>query len=153
GGERGVRAMSDMGMRMARASDFEEGAIPADVFTQSDGVMFDQLGVACMASTSTRGASVSEVLADMDMVEHVEDEMIRYAIGGWEVPEGTIEYLRGYRDGVNRLVDALLSQMGGRSESSDGPALAPGTPPSEAEFTWGLKMTGVADSAWTGKGV
>jgi len=64
------------------------------------------------------------------MAEHVEDEMIRYATA-WDVPAGTIEYLRGYRDGVNRLIDNLLSQMGAPTESKDTSGIAPGTPPSD----------------------
>lgn len=153
GGERGVRAMAAMGMRMARASDFAEGAIPAQAWAQNDGVMFDELGVACVAAATTRGVVVSEMLAKMSDVEHVEDEMIRY-VTAWEVPAGTIEYLRGYRDGVNQLIDRLLAEMGSKkSAEAEVPSLAPGTPPSEAEATWGLRVSNVINSPYTGRGV
>jgi len=67
-----------MGMRMARASDFEEGAIPAQAWAQNDGVMFDELGVACVSSATTRGGAMTEMLAKMADVEHVEDEIFRF---------------------------------------------------------------------------
>lgn len=142
----GVRALSGAKVQLARSSDFS-GAVPASAFSQGDGVLFEEIGVAVLAPTSSRGVSVAEVLETTPGVT-LEDERIRYVSGGfWDSPEAGAEYLRGYRDGVNRLIDALLEQAGVRQVE----AAVAGV--NEKTITWGLAATLAARSPFTGRGV
>jgi subtilisin family serine protease len=61
-----------------------------------------------------------------------------------------IEFLRGYREAVNHLVDKLLS-AGGVNEGAVGEAVIAAL--NEAEFTWGLQLTKAASSNFSGKNI
>jgi subtilisin len=61
-----------------------------------------------------------------------------------------VEYLRGYRDAVNHLVDKVLAGAGlpgGMTEEALAAAF------DESELTWGLQATKAAASQFSGKGV
>ncbi|MFO0592360.1 MAG: S8 family serine peptidase [Polyangiaceae bacterium] len=144
--ESGVRALSGAKVQLARSSDFAGGAVPASALSQGDGVLFDQIGVAVLPAITTRGVSVAEVLASTAGAE-IEDEWIRYASGFWDSQEVGTEYLRGYRDGVNRLIDALLEQSGPKQVEASIAGV------NEKTITWGLAATLAARSPFTGRGV
>jgi subtilisin family serine protease len=79
----------------------------------------------------------------------IEPERVNYAI---DLPGTTLqaEYLVGYRDAINHLVDRV---MGGNGAST---VVAPQAGPSfadTADLTWGLQATRVAESRFSGKGV
>src|SRR3712207_9135332 len=57
------------------------------------------------------------------------------------------DYLRGYRDGVVQLVDRLL--VGEANGSAEAAVLRP----EEADATWGLTVTGVTRSRFSGAGI
>jgi hypothetical protein len=59
------------------------------------------------------------------------------------------DYVAGYRDGVDRFADALI----GRSTVPSSRAVSRVAELSEAEITWGLQVTGVAGSSFSGKGI
>jgi subtilisin family serine protease len=61
--------------------------------------------------------------------------------GSWST-----DYLRGYRDGVNAVLDRLIADGGGR---------AGGTLPqvAQTELTWGLQAVRATGTRWTGAGV
>lgn len=61
-----------------------------------------------------------------------------------------IEFLRGYRDAVNHLVDKLLV-AGGVAEGIAGEALVAAF--NESELTWGLQITKAATSNFSGKNI
>jgi subtilisin family serine protease len=62
----------------------------------------------------------------------------------------SVEYLRGYRDGVSQLVDKVLSAGGGEPGEALAEALAVFD---ESLSTWGLQITRVVNSKLTGKGI
>lgn len=62
----------------------------------------------------------------------------------------SLEFLRGYRDAVNHLVDKLLGSAG---VVEDIAPEAVGAAISESEFTWGLQVTKAALSRFSGKNI
>lgn len=58
------------------------------------------------------------------------------------------EYLRGYQAAINALVESLTSAPPDGAEAASAASVF-----DEAQYTWGLQITGVRDSAYTGKGV
>lgn len=61
----------------------------------------------------------------------------------------SVEYLRGYRDSVNMLVDQLTKTR----DSATDQELEAEAIWNEAQVTWGLQATRVANSQFTGRGV
>ncbi|HVK56811.1 MAG TPA: S8 family serine peptidase [Burkholderiales bacterium] len=61
-----------------------------------------------------------------------------------------LEYFQGYRDAVNRLVDKIMASAGMPSELEGEIAVAA---LDESEVTWGLQLTKVAVSRFSGKGI
>lgn len=59
---------------------------------------------------------------------------------------GYLDYLRGYRDAVNNLVDNLINDSSGQ-----GAAIAAAI--DESTNTWGLQLTNVIGSGFSGKGI
>ena len=87
GTDSGVRALSGAKVQLARSSDYADSAVPESAFSQGDGVLFEEIGVAVLSATTSRGASVAEVLSTTAGVK-IEDEWIRYVSGGfWDTPE------------------------------------------------------------------
>jgi subtilisin family serine protease len=86
---------------------------------------------------------------DQSPVLAVEPERVVYAIpNGGQSQSRPIDtaYVRGYRDAVVNLSDALLQGKETQSQAAAAP-IAQGT------HTWGLQATRVVNSAFTGKGV
>ncbi len=61
-----------------------------------------------------------------------------------------VEYLQGYRDAVNRIVDKVLVSVGMPSETEQAAITAKWD---ESEVTWGLQVTKAAMSRFSGKGI
>jgi subtilisin family serine protease len=113
------------------------------VFDHFDGIYFESLNVAVI------NLNKQDELAFMSKnmqkaVLATEPERYVYKIGH-------NDYLKGYRDGVNALMENL-SQYEGPSINSDLNELRRNFTDSE-EATWGIKATRALDSKYTGKGV
>jgi subtilisin family serine protease len=61
-----------------------------------------------------------------------------------------VDFLRGYREGVNHLIDKLLL-AGGVTEGLSGEAVIAAI--NEAELTWGLQITRAATSRFSGRNI
>jgi subtilisin family serine protease len=169
----------DAGVRVASSTEFDDGAVHADTLADSEAVYFNQLGVAVVNAAPDQVHAMTLSAEEDDGILAVEPERIVYALSDEPirlpylppdpvaprppeppgprledilVPAGSGEdlqgYLRGYRDAVNHLVDAIL----GRGASSSAEAI-PVTLADESMITWGLQITNVALSHYTGKGV
>jgi subtilisin family serine protease len=81
----------------------------------------------------------------------VEPERVVYPFeGGGMIPTSiTADYLRGYRDGVDGLVERALGEAGTGARTTSAAAAAL----NEASLTWGLQATGVARTCRTGRGI
>ena len=160
----GVRTLTESaGVSVASAADFEGGAVDADTLAGGEALVFDELGVAVLDVPREQLRRVSAVAAEESGILAIEPERVVYALeGGWTspaalpaAPEGPaaglpLEYLLGYREAVNHLVERLLA--GGGVAAGVAAEAAPPLNDS-AELTWGLQVTRVAESQCSGRGV
>jgi subtilisin family serine protease len=136
-------------LQVAHSADFAER--PADMTTlqDSEALVFDELGVAVVdvdpAQVMALGAAAAD---DQTPILAVEPERVVYAIPNGASDAGGMDaaYVRGYRDAVANLSEALLGQ-GQVQARGQGATVAQGT------HTWGLRATNVVNSPYTGKGV
>ena len=126
------------------ARDFGTSCI---VFSQVESITtltFPELGIAVVNAPDPQQVSSLEVTVNdgsIPAVSSFEPEYYVYASN--TIPD----YLIGYRDGVNGIVEKLLTQ----NESGQSPASSAilATP----DFTWGLNATKVNTSRYSGKGI
>lgn len=166
----GVRALTDtVGVRVMSAADFEGSAVSSDALAESGAVVFNTLGVAVVSTPPDQFSALGAALTDDSPFLAIEEERIVYAIDengrslltapalpvtpvviseGAPVGGGLAEYLRGYQDAVNHLVEHLL----GESDTEEMEDIITAAP-IETELTWGLQATNVPASRYTGKGV
>ncbi len=148
----GIQALQDLTgiSRVAMSRDFAEGAVTPDQLEEADTVIFEQLGVAVVSLDPEQLQSLNVVgvrSTEGSPFLGIEPERIVYALTDDDISIPP-EYLRGYRDGVVRLVDHLLSpklSMSGTSQKAIAAA--------ETAATWGLQVTQVLDSQFSGMGV
>lgn len=163
-GRAATRALGDTaGLSVASAADFEDGAVEGDLLESSEAVVFDRLSVARVDAGPDQVRALGEAsLEERSPILAVEPERVVYALEdgvtgrrapavGPALPAPGIseDFLEGYRDAVNDLVDRVLSggvpagaPAGDREATFD-----------ESVFTWGLQATRVAASGFSGKGV
>ncbi|MBF1999259.1 MAG: S8 family serine peptidase [Synechococcales cyanobacterium M58_A2018_015] len=133
-----------------------------DLMNEADIVMFDTLGVAIL-NHPVNVQQLQEInVASSDSTSAIlaiEPEQYFYALADTEATRFeqkaavklssgiSLEYLRGYRDGVANLVDQAVLQDSDESEVN---VLAHYD---ESHITWGLQVTNVALSRYSGKGI
>jgi subtilisin family serine protease len=125
---------------VASSLDYADGAIDLAEARQADAVVFAQLGLAVVAAPDAAADLAQRAAADPRILA-VEPERILYAIDERPV---SLDYLRGFRDGVNSLYERVVAEVGLGAEESFSDT---------AEFTWGLAATGAATSSRTGAGI
>jgi subtilisin family serine protease len=146
----GVSALSDtLGLNVASSADFAAGAVDAQAIQDAGAMVFPTLGVAVVDVPPDQVQSFGVMANEDNGILAIEPERVNYAI---DLPGTTLqaEYLVGYRDAINHLVDRV---MGGNGAST---VVAPQAGPSfadTADLTWGLQATRVAESRFSGKGV
>ncbi len=153
----GIEILSDAAgvTGVARAADFEANALSGQQLENAETLVFDNLGVAVVTLDPDQLQSLNLEKADStSVIEEIEPERVVYAVSdvgvsrlGQPMSSSTtnvsVEYLRGYRDGVTKLVDQLLS-----TDQGDGTL-----PPVESETTWGVQATKVITSRFSGRGI
>lgn len=155
--EVGLELLSDSaGIRnVARATDFAESAVSPEQLESAENLVFDNLGVAVVSADPDQLQSLNTVKAESSSVVEIEPERVVYALSdvglgnlGQQITSSSanlsVEYLKGYRDAVNNLVDKLLSSEQGITTLDKA---------SEAKATWGLQATKVIDSRFSGRGI
>ncbi|MBD2598012.1 S8 family serine peptidase [Nostoc spongiaeforme FACHB-130] len=158
----GIRTLRDHtgNRRVARAADFETNAISAEQLEQTDTTVFDNLGVAVCTLDPEQLQSLHAASDETSPIAVIEKERVVYALNGQRVgiveqlaPSPTsnlgVEYLRGYRDAVDRLVDHLVPTNGVQQMLP-----SPGIQViDETMATWGLQITKVVNSKYSGRGI
>jgi subtilisin len=167
----GMKLLSNhAGVKVTSATDYEGSAIPGEALASAEAILFDKLGVALVNAPPDQTAMISSAMGQSESpILAVEEERIVYAISedlltgevqmpvapailplysGAAMPGHLADYLRGYQDAVNTLVEQILA---GRTAAAD-PAFAVGLM-AETELTWGLQATNVMMTRYTGKGV
>lgn len=155
----GISALKSVAdLRLAHSRDYRDKDT-ASALAEADGIVFDELQVAVVDTPLARlqllNSAGSGILA-------VEPERVVYALSDGRIgipsPVAAVpgnspgsawsaDYLRGYRDGVNAVLDRLIGDQGGGVPF--GSPLRAG----EAEITWGLEAVRAAGSRWTGDGI
>jgi subtilisin family serine protease len=158
----GVKALRDKaGIRAAHTADFDKGAVDAKTLATTEALVFDKLAVAVVDAPPEQIQTLQTTAAEGDVILAVEPERVVYAlesrIGLWSEEDdrtmtlpGTelpVQYLHGYRDAVNHLIDRLLVEGQAREDEV---AVAV---KNEAVSTWGLQVTKVTASQFSGQGI
>jgi subtilisin family serine protease len=115
-------------------------------FTEGDGIYFEGLNVAVMNDTKKEELAYVKKGLEHKEILITESERYVYAIDRHD-------YLRGYRDGVNSLLEDY-SKLEGELLQEDkvlGELRRKFT--DDAKVSWGIKATKVLDSQYTGKGI
>jgi subtilisin family serine protease len=163
----GIQALSQRaGIAMASSADYQTNLSAAVAEMGSDGgLFFETLGVAVVNTPPQAIHSLSLEMTDGDSVFAIEPERVVYAlddaisVGGvivppWPIPaeraSSMADYLRGYRDAVNHVVDKVLKPDHLPSSTEEAFAAAK---MNESEVTWGLQVTKVANSTFSGQGI
>lgn len=174
----GIRQVQSVsGVRgVARASDFEAGAMEMAEVGATDLRVFDKLGMAILAGDPSQISAVTAASADEGAIKMVVREQFVYALEGDDtitipplppppiqpgpapLPFGgtsgfSLEYLRGYRDAVNTLYAALSGTAQAAGLALGGPELGLEAFRDTTQATWGLQATKAAESRYTGAGV
>jgi subtilisin family serine protease len=145
------------GLTVASTADFEAGASVEDL-GGAGALIFPDLGIAVVEAPPDQMRSLGAADAESGILA-IEPERIIYAIenepaqpglSGLSVPSSAgfpFGYLKGYRDAVNHLYDALT----GGAPAEVGVEAVPSFV--EGELTWGLQATKVPASRFTGRGM
>ncbi len=167
--EEGVKALrKTTGQAIASAAEVLESD---GARVTSESMFFDELGVAVLESAPDQMQSIAaEAGTESSPILQIEPERYVYALATaprlvpvpLEEESGTpgqgpitavsaTDYLVGYKDAVDHLVDRVISRSGTTQEVLAG--LATPTNWNETQFTWGLQVTGVTQSKYSGKGI
>ena len=153
------------GIAMVRSADYSSNPSNAAAeMTSNGGVYFEELGVAVVDTPPQTMRSLSVDETDDNPILAIEAERIVYALddtisAGGVVPNppvsaipanSMLDYIRGYRDAVAHLTDKLLRT--GHGSGSVDEALSAAAM-NESEITWGLQVTNVPNSKFSGQGV
>lgn len=158
-GGAGVQQLEKSGFKVASSRDFRSApAVPND-FDGADVQYFERFGIAVVRRDGDRLMPMLQSAMPEKVVSGVRPERSYHALGGpgargfgvlgrpardaWTAPDRG--YLIGYRDGVNDLVERLLGEEAGRLR-----AVADFD---ETSATWGLQVTRVLESEFTGAGI
>ena len=158
-GRAGLRQLEGSGFRVASSKDFSEAAAVPNNFDGADVQYFERFGIAIVRRDGERLKPMIEKAMQEKVVSAVRPERSYRALGipaanqieatPVDSPAGTNldqDYLHGYRDGVNGLIDRLLG-----GEASEGARAAARF--DETRATWGLQATKVLATDLTGAGI
>jgi subtilisin family serine protease len=148
----GVKQLESGGFKVATSSDFKSSLAVPNNFGGADVQYFERLGIAVVRSQGEKVSALMEMARAGGTVHNARPEL-RYRplgtrISPTDIQTGSFDptYLRGYRDGVNDLIDRLLtsSQI---SEIRSQAGFQDGT------MTWGLQAIRVPSTTLSGKGI
>jgi subtilisin family serine protease len=154
----GIRHLRTSGFKIASTSDFRAAAAVPNDFDGADVQYFERFGIAILRRDPERAASTLQRAVEQKVISAMRAERTYRALGvrstampapvaaGAPLAAGGPDYLTGYRDGVNQLVDRLLS-------GGPGAAAARAQQFDETAVTWGLEATKVNLSALSGAGI
>lgn len=133
---------------IASSEDFKSEELCAEDIAGADALVLSKIGVMVVEGDPERMAAVADLPPDAGGIQAIEPEQICYAtqLDSESGFAATPDYVRGYRDGVNQLTDAILTTKAAGEELISVAWV-------ETQFTWGLQATRVPTSPWSGKGI
>lgn len=159
-GGAGVKQLGSAGMKIASASELVAGPTgPAADLGGADILYFERFGIAIVQQEPSRIRAALTAAADRRAVAGTRPERVFRALAAPAWSGGILsqqhlparfnrDYLIGYRDAVDQLVDQVIGGADGASE-----AVLAEPEPEEAEATWGLQATRVTESRLSGAGI
>lgn len=148
------------GLKAISTAKAPEGILTEADVAGRDAAVFDRLGVAVVSGTPDQIKILRREAESGVKILAVEPERFVYPAvviqpfeprhTGPEDPNHALSYLRGYRDAVNHLADRLThlitvpARMGREAVAKKW---------DEAQATWGLQITRVIESRFSGEGV
>lgn len=105
------------------------------------------IGVAVVDLDPNQLQSLNAAVAGPQPILAAEPEQIMYAIGSIVINGDTSNYLKGYKDGVNNLVDNFTNGGVASEEQITASNFSDGA------TTWGLQATKVVSSRYSGAGI
>ena len=137
------------------SADFDSAAVEMSQAEGAEVFVLDKLKVAVVRADPTQAGHLTAAASGDSAIMAVEPERIMYALA--LLPEQQtavstllpLQYLRGYKDAVNNLYEALTSPT--RADIGEAAVVAGFT--DSAQFTWGLQATKANQSRFTGRGV
>ncbi|MGL4491000.1 MAG: S8 family serine peptidase [Rhizobiaceae bacterium] len=135
-----ISAIKDAtGLSIASSRDFKDQAVGVEALESSDGVYFDEIGIAVITPKAedhfSKLAGSSALASGDDEYPIVEPERIVHALD-----ENFGDYLRGFRDAINTVTD----KYSGIADAYDDQAMLMDAPSILANgSTWGLQSTNV----------
>jgi subtilisin family serine protease len=149
----GVRSLSQgAGVSVLRSAELDDDATVADALESNQAVMLDELSVAVVDMPPDQLQMLTSSATEESGILAIEPERVVYAIAEDYSETATIpiDYFVGYRDAVNHVVDRMRGTNGLPADVDPGRFMAELV---ETELTWGLQVTRVAESRYTGNGV
>ncbi|MFD7260597.1 S8 family serine peptidase [Streptomyces sp. NPDC059874] len=137
--------------RAERARGAEPEAV-AEMLEQGGSIVFEELGVGVVRAAPDQLHALQATAQEESAIITMERERVLYATQLVAAPPGTAgttaDYLRGYQDGVEELVNHALQRFEAANLAE---VLAAAF--DESQATWGLQATRVVESTFTGQGV
>lgn len=119
--------------------------VDLDQLAGSDGVVWEQRGIAVVSMHEAAATSVGPTLAVSPSILSLEPEGIMHALADGQL---STEYLRGFRDAATLLADWARA----RSIEPTGEEVAVSFADND-KLTWGLQATRAGDSRVSGRGI
>ncbi|WP_454632811.1 S8 family peptidase [Bradyrhizobium cenepequi] len=155
----GIKQLEAGGFRVASSKDFRSAESVPNDFDGADVQYFERFGIAIVRRDGERLRPMVEKAMQQKVVSGVRPERTYRALGGVGASRAEVaqpsfagvaaldpDYLRGYRDGVNELVDRVLGSNGADSQRIAARV-------DETSATWGLEAIRVPGSSLTGAGI
>ena len=154
----GVRHLAAGGFRIASSADFSRAAAVPHDFAGADVQYFERFGIAIVRRDGERLRPTLQKAMEQNVVAAVRPERNYRALGMRALPTVPFaagvassvpdlgDYLRGYRDAVNHLVDQVT--VGGTAPASLAAIVA-----DETTLTWGLQAVGLPRTTLSGRGI
>ena len=114
----------------------------ADALAEDGSVVLDDIGVAIVTASPDQEQALFRAATASDNVIAMEPERVV------KILPASSDFLRGYRAGVNALLDQLLDES---VATAYGAAVAQAF--DETRYTWGLQATRTSESCHTGAGI
>lgn len=128
-------------MRVSASSDYTEEGIPVDL-GGADAVIFENIGAAVVSTLPDQFDALTTAAAqdDSTSILLIEPEQYVYAFSTSD------EYIKGYRDAITDLTRRALGEGASTAERAFTEAV------DELQFSWGLQVTNVSSSRFSGRG-
>lgn len=128
-------------IKLASASDFSTAEkTPGEIPENSQGIYFKNLGIALLDNWQEGDVHIASLKQAGKQINHdiiFEAERVIYAVDQLD-----LQYLKGYYDAIKFIYEKSAGQEMTTEISS-----------ADAAYTWGLQITNVLNSKFTGKGI